>query len=76
MTSSTPPILFAPVAARDVAGWAAAGQLYALVDGCVSPDIPAMAEQAGQGRAACLYLGRAAVNYRDQAHWLFRVDAA
>ncbi len=76
MTSSTPPILFAPVAARDVAGWAAAGQLYALVDGCVSPDIPAMAEQAGQGRAACLYLGRAAVNYRDQAPWLFRVDAA
>lgn len=76
MASAAPPILFAPVAARDVAGWAAAGQLYALVDGCVSPDIPAMAEQAGQGRAACLYLGRAAINYREQAPYLFRVDPA
>ncbi|MBB4099039.1 DUF4123 domain-containing protein [Sphingomonas kyeonggiensis] len=76
MASAAPPILFAPVAARDVAGWAAAGQLYALVDGCISPDIPAMAQQAGQGRAACLYLGRAAINYREQAPYLFRVDPA
>ncbi|MFS2110166.1 DUF4123 domain-containing protein [Sphingomonas sp. Sphisp140] len=76
MASAAPPILFAPVAARDVAGWAAAGQLYALVDGCISPDIPAMAEQAGPGRAACLYLGRAAINYREQAPYLFRVDPA
>ncbi len=76
MASGPPSILFAPVAARGLAGWAAAGQLYALVDGCVSPDISAMAEQAGLGRAACLYLGRAAINYREQAPYLFRVDPA
>ncbi|UYY57228.1 RHS repeat-associated core domain-containing protein [Sphingomonas sp. S2-65] len=77
MTSGPPPaILFADVAAVDVAGWAAAGQLYALVDGCVSPDIPAMAEVSAPERAACLYLGRAAINYREKAPYLFRINAA
>lgn len=68
-------VLFRPVAARDVAGWAAAGQLYALIDSCVSPDVPAMVDSAGPSEGACLYQGRAAVSYRDKAPYLLRVDA-
>ncbi|WP_068079637.1 RHS repeat-associated core domain-containing protein [Novosphingobium rosa] len=69
------PVLFAPVRAQSVAGWAAAGQLYALIDGCVSPDVPGLAEAAGPGRGACLYQGWAATAYRDKAPYLLHVDA-
>ncbi|WP_206244440.1 RHS repeat-associated core domain-containing protein [Novosphingobium terrae] len=66
------PVLFAPVDARAVAGWASAGQLYAMIDGCVSPDVP---ELAASQQGACLYQGWAAVSYRDKAPYLLRVDA-
>lgn len=68
-------IVFAPVDGGAIAGWAAAGQLYALIDGCVSPDVPALVEAAGRGRGGCLYLGWAGQSYRDKAPYLLQVDA-
>ncbi len=48
---------------------AAAGSLYAVVDGCAAPGIAQLARD--HRRAECLYLGSAAANYGDKAPWLF-----
>lgn len=64
------------IEAAGISAAADAGELYAIVDGCIGPEVSDLADALGPERAACLYLGVAAENYRDKAPYLLRVDRA
>lgn len=53
---------------------ASAGRLYAVVDACDTPSVPARADELGEGRAVSLYSGTAQEEYWSIAPYLFRVD--
>ncbi|HEV7859654.1 MAG TPA: DUF4123 domain-containing protein [Pyrinomonadaceae bacterium] len=52
------------------------GALYAVIDACDAPDVPAKVASLGSAQGACLYRGHAAENFADKAPHLARVDGA
>lgn len=55
---------------------AAAGRLYAVIDACDTPAVPAKAAELGEERAVSLYRGSAEEMYWAIAPYLFAVDGA
>lgn len=55
---------------------AEAGRLYAVLDACDTPSVPAMAREVGEARAVSLYRGSAEEEYWAIAPYLFAVDGA
>ncbi|OJH37302.1 RHS repeat-associated core domain-containing protein [Cystobacter ferrugineus] len=55
---------------------ASAGCLYAVLDACGSPSVPARILGLGEGQGSVLYRGQAAETFGDKAPYLARVDLA
>ncbi len=71
------PPLFSTAAAtlNDLIGEADRGALYAVLDACDEPRVPARIREIRPERAASLYTGRAAEDLSAIAPYLVRVDA-
>jgi hypothetical protein len=68
------PLESRPCTLDELAEMAAAGELYAVLDACDTPLVPAKAAELGEGRAACLYSGTAEEEYWSIAPYLVQVD--
>lgn len=74
VTEPDAPVTAMPIGWDDLVAHVVTGRLYAILDACDAPDVPARVRALGAERGACLYSGSAAQNFGDRAPYLARVD--
>lgn len=68
------PVTAGELPVLQVRSWAESGGLYAVIDACGTPSVPARAQELGEQRAVSLYKGRAEEELWAIAPYLFAVD--